>query len=182
MKKLFKEFAEFVNKGNALALAIGVIIGGAFTAIVTAINKQIISPLLGWILGGYNLALTIDRTTGECVSLSTLLMALGFFAEQEINITDYKKGKLIYHNNLLKEQAGAHQEFIRKFYYDRTKNLLCFGINDNTCDTVKFESHTYAKVKSGKLYAIIIEVDKQIINQLKKIVINSYKQWFKFGW
>lgn len=56
MKKLIKEFAAFVNKGNALALAIGVIIGGAFTAIVTAINKQIISPLLGWVLGGYNLA------------------------------------------------------------------------------------------------------------------------------
>ena len=56
MKKLFKEFAAFVNKGNALSLAIGVIIGGAFTAIVTAINKQIISPLLGLLLGGYNLA------------------------------------------------------------------------------------------------------------------------------
>lgn len=56
MKKLFKEFAEFINKGNALALAIGVIIGASFTAIVTAINKQIISPLLGWLLGGYNLA------------------------------------------------------------------------------------------------------------------------------
>ena len=56
MKKLLKEFAEFINKGNALALAIGVIIGAAFTAIVTAINKQIISPLLGWVLGGYNLA------------------------------------------------------------------------------------------------------------------------------
>ena len=35
MKKLFKEFAAFINKGNALALAIGVIIGGAFTAIVS---------------------------------------------------------------------------------------------------------------------------------------------------
>ena len=56
MKKLFKEFAEFINKGNALALAIGVIIGGAFTAIVTAINEQIITPLLGWAFGGFNLA------------------------------------------------------------------------------------------------------------------------------
>ena len=78
MKKLFKEFAAFVNKGNALSLAIGVIIGGAFTAIVTAINKQIISPLLGWLLGGYNLAeseslktvlksAVLDETTGEII-------------------------------------------------------------------------------------------------------------------
>lgn len=56
MKKLFKEFTEFINKGNALALAIGVIIGGAFTGIVNAINTQVISPLIGLVLGGYNLA------------------------------------------------------------------------------------------------------------------------------
>jgi large conductance mechanosensitive channel len=56
MKKLFKEFAEFINKGNAVALAIGVIIGGAFTAIVSTINTKIISPLIGFVLGGYDLA------------------------------------------------------------------------------------------------------------------------------
>ncbi len=65
MKKLFKEFAAFINKGNALSLAIGVIIGSAFTAIVTAINVQIISPLIGLFLGGYNLA--------ESESLMTVL-------------------------------------------------------------------------------------------------------------
>ena len=47
MKKLFNEFKTFINKGNALSLAIGVILGASFTAIVTAINQQIISPLLG---------------------------------------------------------------------------------------------------------------------------------------
>ena len=56
MKKLFKEFGEFINKGNALSLAIGVIIGGAFTTIVSTINTKIISPLIGLLLGGYNLA------------------------------------------------------------------------------------------------------------------------------
>ena len=56
MKKLFKEFAEFINKGNAIALAIGVIIGGAFSQIVSTINTEIISPLVGLVLGGYNLS------------------------------------------------------------------------------------------------------------------------------
>lgn len=56
MKKLFKEFKEFINKGNALALAIGVIIGGAFSSIVNAINEKIISPLIGWLLGDYDLS------------------------------------------------------------------------------------------------------------------------------
>ena len=56
MKKIFKEFAAFINKGNALALAIGVIIGGAFTGIVNAINTKIISPLIGTLLGDYDLS------------------------------------------------------------------------------------------------------------------------------
>lgn len=53
---LFKEFVAFINKGNALALAIGVIIGGAFGKIVTAINVNIISPLIAWIIGDTNLS------------------------------------------------------------------------------------------------------------------------------
>lgn len=56
MKKLFQEFKAFINKGNALALAIGVIIGGAFTAIVTAVNKQVISPLIGALMGDQDLS------------------------------------------------------------------------------------------------------------------------------
>lgn len=58
-KGLFKEFVEFINKGNALALAIGVIIGGAFNAIVTAINKNIISPIIAAIIGDTNLSESI---------------------------------------------------------------------------------------------------------------------------
>ena len=56
MKKLFKEFKDFINKGNAVAMAIGVIIGGAFTAIVTSVNKQVISPLIGALLGDADLS------------------------------------------------------------------------------------------------------------------------------
>ena len=56
MKKLFKEFAEFINKGNALALAIGVILGSAFTGIVTAINQKVISPLIGLAVGDFDLS------------------------------------------------------------------------------------------------------------------------------
>lgn len=54
-KGIFKEFIAFINKGNALALAIGVILGGAFTSIVNAINTNIISPLIAWIIGDTDL-------------------------------------------------------------------------------------------------------------------------------
>ena len=52
MKKFFKEFKEFITRGNVLDMAVGVIIGGAFTAIVTALTNQILQPLINWLLAG----------------------------------------------------------------------------------------------------------------------------------
>lgn len=53
MKKngFFKEFKKFILRGNVLDLAVGVIVGGAFTAIVTSLNEDILTPLLG-LFGG----------------------------------------------------------------------------------------------------------------------------------
>ncbi|MBL0888434.1 large conductance mechanosensitive channel protein MscL [Myceligenerans sp. I2] len=44
-------FKEFITRGNVLDLAIGIIIGGAFTAIVTALNGSILMPLVAWLFG-----------------------------------------------------------------------------------------------------------------------------------
>jgi len=52
MKKFFSEFKEFAVKGNALDLAIGVIIGAAFKAIVDSIVNDIIMPFVGILMGG----------------------------------------------------------------------------------------------------------------------------------
>ena len=46
MKKFFSEFKEFISRGNVIDLSVGVIIGGAFSAIVTALTDNIIKPLL----------------------------------------------------------------------------------------------------------------------------------------
>ena len=75
MKKLFAEFKKFINKGNALSLAIGVILGASFTSIVTTINTKIISPLIGLLLGDTDLnnslvtvlKSSVDAETGEVV-------------------------------------------------------------------------------------------------------------------
>ena len=47
MKKFMGEFKEFIMRGNVMDLAVGVIIGGAFSAIVTSLTDDIISPILG---------------------------------------------------------------------------------------------------------------------------------------
>ena len=57
MKKFLAEFKKFITRGNILDLAVGVIIGGAFTAIVTSLTNNIIRPLINWIIaliGGKN--------------------------------------------------------------------------------------------------------------------------------
>lgn len=51
MKKFIAEFKEFISRGNVLDLAVGVMIGGAFSAIVTALCDKIITPLINLIIG-----------------------------------------------------------------------------------------------------------------------------------
>ena len=50
MKKFFSEFKTFITRGNVLDMAVGVIVGGAFTAIVNAMSNNILRPLINWIL------------------------------------------------------------------------------------------------------------------------------------
>ena len=52
MKSFMKEFKEFISRGNVMDMAIGIIIGGAFTSIVTALVDSIIMPLISKIFGG----------------------------------------------------------------------------------------------------------------------------------
>ncbi len=49
-KGFWKEFKEFISRGNVLDMAVGVIIAGAFTAIVTALSNNILKPIINWIL------------------------------------------------------------------------------------------------------------------------------------
>ena len=50
-KGFFGEFKEFITRGNVLDLAVGIIIGGAFTAIVTALTSGILQPLINYVIG-----------------------------------------------------------------------------------------------------------------------------------
>ena len=47
MKSFMKEFKEFISRGNVMDMAVGIIIGGAFTSIVSSLVEDIINPLLG---------------------------------------------------------------------------------------------------------------------------------------
>ena len=64
MKKAFKEFKDFVSKGNVMDMAIGVIIGAAFGKIVTSLVNDILMPLIGIITGGIDFT-TLSVKVGE---------------------------------------------------------------------------------------------------------------------
>ena len=51
---MLKEFKDFIAKGNVMDLAVGIIIGAAFTAIVSSLVGDLINPVIGLILGGVN--------------------------------------------------------------------------------------------------------------------------------
>lgn len=62
MKKTMNEFKEFIAKGNVFSMAVGVVMGGAFTAIVNAIVEQLITPLIGLIMGASTSATLLSRS------------------------------------------------------------------------------------------------------------------------
>lgn len=65
IKKIWGEFKKFITRGNVLDLAVGVVVGAAFTAIVTSLTNDIIMPLINWAVGD-----------GDISSLCTVLDAV----------------------------------------------------------------------------------------------------------
>lgn len=53
-KGFVAEFKEFISQGNVIDMAVGIVIGSAFTAIVTSLVDDIIMPLIGYLIGGMN--------------------------------------------------------------------------------------------------------------------------------
>lgn len=51
---MWEDFKAFIAKGNVMDLAVGVIIGAAFSAIVTSLTGDVIMPVVGWIFGGFD--------------------------------------------------------------------------------------------------------------------------------
>ena len=77
MKKFIEEFKAFALRGNVMDMAIGVIIGGAFTSIVTSLTDNLINPILG-LFGGTDLS-------GFVLNLGGVELRYGAFITSIIN-------------------------------------------------------------------------------------------------
>ncbi len=87
MKKFMEDFKKFISRGNVMDMAVGVIIGGAFTGIVNSLVNDVINPLLG-VFGGLNFSEYSIKLSGEATLnygnfitavINFLIMALVIF-------------------------------------------------------------------------------------------------------
>lgn len=72
-KGFFGEFKEFISRGNVIDMAVGVVVGAAFTAIVNSLVKDVVTPAIGLITGGIDFSsqmvvLATDPETGEVLN------------------------------------------------------------------------------------------------------------------
>ena len=82
---IIKEFKEFAVKGNAVDMAVGIIIGAAFGKIVSSLVTDVIMPPIGLLLGGVdfkNLAVTLKEAVGEAPAV---LLRYGLFINNVID-------------------------------------------------------------------------------------------------
>jgi len=76
---LLKEFKEFISKGNVLDMAVGVIVGGAFTAIVNSLVDDILTPIIGMLLAGVNFnhfGITIPWGNNPFINFGSFIQAV----------------------------------------------------------------------------------------------------------
>lgn len=92
MKKIFKEFGDFIKRGNVIDLAVAVIIGGAFSAIVTSLVNDVIMPVISLATGGIdftNLFISLNgehyATLAEAQTAGASVLAYGSFIQAVIN-------------------------------------------------------------------------------------------------
>ncbi len=78
MKKFVEEFKAFIAKGNVIDMAVAVVMGAAFGAIITSLVNDIIMPLIGLLTGGVDIA-ALNVTVGDAV------IAYGAFIQAIIN-------------------------------------------------------------------------------------------------
>lgn len=113
-KSIFQEFKEFISKGNVMDMAVGVIIGTAFTKIVNSVVSDIIMPALGLLTGNVDFAdlkivLAEADIQGETVVKEELAIRYGVFLDALLNflliaICVFAVVKII---NTIKEKAAA---------------------------------------------------------------------------
>ena len=91
VKRFFGEFKKFITRGNVLDMAVGVIVGGAFTAIVNGLSNFVLKPIINWLLAlmlGKNALSGIYTFLPKCKAYKDILDANGAVIGQELDLAN----------------------------------------------------------------------------------------------
>lgn len=153
MKKFFAEFKTFIARGNVIDLAVGVIIGGAFSAIVTALTNHILMPLINWVLA---LCFGAEGLEGAV----TLLSPAYTFAENGEQVLDLA-------NSIYIDWGAFISAILNFLLIALVLFILIKAINYANGEVAKVKSSPLSKQevrslrKQGKSLAEIKEIDAQ---------------------
>ena len=110
----WSEFKTFISRGNVMDMAVGVVIGGAFTAIVNSLVGDIINPLIGKLFGGVDLseAKIVLTAADEAAGVAEVAIRYGAFIQAILNflIVALCIFTVIRSINKLKEAAKKNEE------------------------------------------------------------------------
>lgn len=183
MKKFFSDFKKFISRGNIMDLAVGVIVGGAFTAIVTALTNSIIRPFINWIIAlvggkeGLSSALTfltkaykIDDAGNKVVDLAnSIYIDWGAFITAIIDFfiiafTIFLILKILMRSReLVKDVSDRAQEgYLNKA---ERKELKAHGINKKDKEAVKLY---FANKKAEEEKRAAEEAEKKRLEEEEK--------------
>ncbi len=171
MKKFFGEFKTFITRGNVLDMSVGVIVGGAFTAIVNGLSNFILKPIINWLLAlilGKNSLDNIvtflgepaykigaDGVTQEIDLANSFYIDWGAFINAIINflLIAFVLFTIVKVINRVKDSNAKIKEGFSKKYLDKNerKELKANGVNIKDKEAVK--AYFEAKEKEAELKA-----------------------------
>lgn len=166
MKKFFEEFKKFITRGNVVDMAVGVIVGSSFTAIVNGMSNYILKPMINWLLAltfGKNslsevytfLGDPVYDETGAVILEESIYIDWGSFINSVLNffLVAFVLFSIVKIVNKLREERAEMQEKIRKSTPTRTqrKEIKKLGIKMRDRDAVqKYLADYYAKIEQDK--------------------------------
>ncbi len=138
---MLSEFKDFIAKGNVMDMAVGIIIGAAFTAIVGSLVADLINPIIGLVMGGTDLTNMYAVMSGTAAEGATLeaaregganVFAYGNFIMAIINflIIAFVVFMLVRYVNKAKDAAAAEEEAVEEAPAGPTELDLLAEIRD----------------------------------------------------
>ncbi len=139
---MLQEFRDFIAKGNVMDMAVGIIIGAAFTAIVGSLVADLINPIIGLVLGGADFTNQYVVLSGEAAEGASLadardggaaVFAYGSFIMAIINflIIAFVVFMLVRYVNKVKDKAKEEEEVVEEATAGPTELDILTEIRDS---------------------------------------------------